>query len=96
MSEFFDELITGLNEAVAIERGELNGRITVTDSIVQGFINEGRNEVIQKVLESKYVTPEQITDILNIPVNDVMKIAKNRAKSTKSLEYVVRPRVKAN
>ena len=29
MSELFDELITGLNEAVAIERGELNGRITV-------------------------------------------------------------------
>ena len=51
--------------------------------IVQGFINEGRNEVIQKVLESKYVTPEQIADILNIPVTDVMKIAKNRAKSTK-------------
>ena len=25
MSEFFDELITGLNEAVAIERGELKG-----------------------------------------------------------------------
>ena len=29
MSEFFDELITGLNEAVAIERGELKGRKTV-------------------------------------------------------------------
>ena len=50
MSEFFDDLMTGLNEAVAIERGKLNGRITVTDSIVQGFINEGRNEVTQKVL----------------------------------------------
>ena len=81
MSEFFDELINGLNEAVAIERGELNGRITVTDSIVQVFINEGRNEVIQKLLESKYVTPEQIADILHIPVTDVMKIAKNRDKS---------------
>ena len=55
--------------------------------IVDGFIKEGRergrNEVIQKVLESKYVTPEQIADILNITVTDVMKIAKNRAKSTK-------------
>ena len=29
MSEFFDELMTGLNEAVAIERGELKGRKTV-------------------------------------------------------------------
>lgn len=32
MSEFFDELITGLNEAVAIERGELKGRKTVYES----------------------------------------------------------------
>ena len=29
MSEFFDSLMTGLHEAVAIERGELQGRKTV-------------------------------------------------------------------
>ena len=29
MSDFFDSLMTGLNEAVAIERGELKGRKTV-------------------------------------------------------------------
>lgn len=29
MSEFFDELMTGLNEAVAIEKGSLKGRKTV-------------------------------------------------------------------
>ena len=29
MSDFFDNLMTGLNEAVAIERGELKGRKTV-------------------------------------------------------------------
>ena len=29
MSKFFDNLMTGLNEAVAIERGELKGRKTV-------------------------------------------------------------------
>ncbi len=29
MSEFFDELMTGLNEAVAIEKGKLKGRKTV-------------------------------------------------------------------
>jgi len=32
MSEFFDELLTGLNEAVAIERGELKGRKTVYEN----------------------------------------------------------------
>ena len=31
MSEFFDELITGLNEAVASERDELNGRIFLSN-----------------------------------------------------------------
>ena len=29
MSNFFDNVMTGLNEAVAIERGELKGRKTV-------------------------------------------------------------------
>ena len=29
MSKHFDELMTGLNEAIAIERGELKGRRTV-------------------------------------------------------------------
>ena len=29
MSEFFDELVTGLNEAIAIESGELKGKRTV-------------------------------------------------------------------
>ena len=29
MSDFFDSLMTGLNEAVAIERGELKGRKAV-------------------------------------------------------------------
>lgn len=32
MSEFFDELITGLNEAAAIERDELKGRKTVYEN----------------------------------------------------------------
>ena len=29
MSKFFDSLMTGLHEAVAIERGELQGRKTI-------------------------------------------------------------------
>ncbi len=58
MSEFFDELITGLNEAVAIERGELNGRITVTDSIVHGFVNKGKEEVIRQLIDAKTMSVE--------------------------------------
>ena len=77
MSDFYNELMKGLNEAIAIERGELDNRITFTDSIVQGFITEGRNEVIRKVLESNLVTPEQIAEILQLSVTEVKKIAKN-------------------
>ena len=48
MSNYYNDLITGLNEAIAIERGELKGRKTVTDSIVQEFINEGNKEFVKK------------------------------------------------
>ena len=47
--------------------------------IVQGFVNEGeekgRAELIRKMLEAKLVTPEQIADLLKIPVKEVKKIA---------------------
>lgn len=76
MSEFFDELITGLNEAVAIERGELNGRITVTDSIVQGFINEGKEDVIRKLLDANAITVEQIAAVLKLPISEMKEIGK--------------------
>ena len=82
LSDFYNDLITGLNEAIAIERGEIDGRITDSDSVVKGFITEGRekgrNEVIRKVLESKLVTPEQIAGILQLSVAEVNKIAKMR------------------
>ena len=77
MSEFFNELKKGLDEAIAIERGELDSRIAVTNSIVQGFITKGRNEVIRKILEAQLVTPEQIAEILQLSVTEVKKIAKN-------------------
>ena len=43
--------------------------------IVQGFVNEGKEEVIRKMLEAKLVTPEQIAELLKIPVKEVKKIA---------------------
>lgn len=58
MSEYFDELMTGLNEAVAIERGELNGRITFTNSIVHGFVNKGKEEVIRQLIDAKTMSVE--------------------------------------
>ena len=50
------------------------GGVTMCD-IVQGFVNEGKEEVIRKMLEAKLVTPEQIADLLKIPVKEVKKIA---------------------
>ena len=53
------------------------GGVTMCD-IVQGFVNEGeekgRAELIRKMLEAKLVTPEQIADLLKIPVKEVKKI----------------------
>lgn len=45
MSNFFDELMTGLNEAVAIEKGELKGRKTIYE------IQPGKNE--QTILQEQ-------------------------------------------
>ena len=54
------------------------GGVTMCD-IVQGFVNEGkekgRAELIRKMLEAKLVTPEQIAELLKIPVKEVKKIA---------------------
>ena len=50
------------------------GGVTMCD-IVQGFVNEGKEEVIRKMLEAKLVTPEQIAELLKIPVKEVKKIA---------------------
>ena len=82
MSEFFDELITGLNEAVAIERGELNGRITVTDGILQGFRTEGKEDVISKLLDANAITVEQIAAVLKLPISEVKEIGKKKSIDT--------------
>lgn len=44
--------------------------------IVQGFVNEGKEEVINKLLDAKNLTVEQIADILKLSVAEVKKIAK--------------------
>ena len=43
--------------------------------IFEDFVNEGKEEVIRKMLEAKLVTPEQIAELLKIPVKEVKKIA---------------------
>lgn len=43
MSDFYNDLMTGLNEAVAIERGELKGRKTVYE--IQPVKNYNNNQI---------------------------------------------------
>ena len=47
--------------------------------IVQGFVKQGRDEgkadVIRKMLDAKALTAEQIASILKLPVEEVKKIA---------------------
>ena len=53
---------------------EKKGGITMCD-IVQGFYNEGKEDLIRQMLESKLVTEQQIADLLKITVEEVKKIA---------------------
>ena len=66
------------NEAILNKQGG----ITMCD-IVQGFVNEGRiegrnegkAELVKKMLDAKLVSEQQIADLLNISVEEVRKIA---------------------
>ena len=51
------------------------GGVTMCD-IVQGFVDEGREDVIRKLLDAKALSVEQIADALKLPVAEVKKIAK--------------------
>ena len=54
------------------------GGITMCD-IVQGFVQEGREQgkadIIRKMLDAKLVSEQQIADLLKISVEEVKKIA---------------------
>ena len=65
---------TAYNEVIL----EKKGGITMCD-IVQGFVNEGRDEgkaeLVRKMLDAKLVSEQQIADLLKISVEEVRKIA---------------------
>ncbi len=44
--------------------------------IVQGFVNEGKEEVIRQLIDAKAMSVEQLADALKLPVAEVKKIAK--------------------
>lgn len=50
------------------------GGITM-DEIVEKFKNEGKAEVVRKMLDAKLVSEQQIADLLKITVDEVKKIA---------------------
>ncbi len=43
--------------------------------IVQGFVDEGKEEVIRQLIDAKAISVEQIADALKLPVAEVKKIA---------------------
>jgi hypothetical protein len=58
------------NETILNKRGG----ITMCD-IVQGFVNEGKEEIIRNLIESKAGTLEQIAAWVKLPVEEIKKIA---------------------
>lgn len=43
--------------------------------VVERIENRGKEDLIRKMLDAKFATPEQIADLLKISVEDVKKIA---------------------
>ena len=55
--------------------GNLNkGGVTMCE-VVEKIKNEGKEELVRKMLDAKLVTEQQIADLLKISVKEVKKIA---------------------
>ncbi len=50
------------------------GGVTMCD-VVEKIKNEGKEELVRKMLDAKLVTEQQIADLLKISVKEVKKIA---------------------
>ena len=68
MSEFFDELMTGLNEAVEIERGNLKGRKTVYE--IQP-VKKYNNTQIREIRTSIGMTQGLFADYMGVSIKTV-------------------------
>ena len=68
MSKFFDDLMTGLNEAVAIEKGELKGRKTVYE--IQPVKNYDNNQ-IREIRNSVGMTQVLFADYMGVSCKTV-------------------------
>ena len=68
MSDFFDELMTGLNEAVAIEKGTLKGRKTVYE--IQP-VKKYDNVQIKKIRSSVGMTQVLFADYMGVSTKTV-------------------------
>ena len=68
--------LTGDNsfEEVYNDGNFIEGGATM-DGFIERFKNEGKEELVRKMLDAKLVTEQQIADLLKIPVKEVKKIA---------------------
>lgn len=63
MSEFFDELVTGLNEAIAIESGELRGKRTVYEILP---VKNYNNAEIRQIRNSVGMTQSLFANFMGV------------------------------
>lgn len=68
MSKYFDDLMTGLNEALAIEKGELKGRKTVYE--IQPVKNYD-NKQIREIRNSVGMTQVLFADYMGVSCKTV-------------------------
>lgn len=63
MSEFFDELVTGLNEAIAIESGELRGKKTIYEILP---VKNYNNAEIKQIRNSVGMTQTLFANFMGV------------------------------
>lgn len=61
-------------ERVYNESNFEKGGVTMCD-VVERIENRGKEDLIRKIIDAKFATPEQIADLLKISVEDVKKMA---------------------
>ena len=68
MSKFFDELMTGLNEALDIEKGKINGRKTVYEILP---VKRYDNVQIKKIRNSVGMTQVLFANYMGVSIKTV-------------------------
>ena len=76
----YDKIKTGLEEAIAFERGELSSHTRPLEDMRKEAFEEGCAEMVARMIQSRELTMEKIADITGLTVEEVKSIAETILK----------------